>query len=135
MGRSKYKNKNNEKYKSFLEKQFTTKAKKQLLPFSYETDKFKYVIQSHYLPDFKIREGVYIETKGYFSGSNRSRMLAFKEQYPDITIFLVFQKPHNKINKNSDTTYAEWSTKHGFEWSDIAKPLPRKWWFPEEKHN
>lgn len=121
------------KFKSGLEKLFALKATKQLLPFSYEPDRFKYVIQSHYTPDFKIRENVYIETKGYFSSSNRSRMLAFKEQFPHIAIYLVFQAPLNRINKNSETTYAEWATKHGYLWADIRKPLPKSWWFPEEK--
>jgi len=120
------------KFKSGLEKTFAAKAAKAMLPFSYEPDRFKYIIQSHYTPDFKIREGVYIETKGYFSSSNRSRMLAFKEQFPQVTIHLVFQKPHNKINKASETTYAEWATKHGYLWADIQKPLPKRWWFTEE---
>ena len=123
----------NNKFKSGLEFDFAKKAKKQLLPFEYEPDRFAYVIQSHYLPDFKIRKDCYIETKGYFSSSNRSRMIAFKEQYPQVTIYLVFQKPENKINKNSETTYAEWAAKHGFEWSGINKHLPKHWWFPSDK--
>jgi len=133
VAKSKHKRQHKNKFKSGLEAQFAKRATRALLPFSYEPDRFKYVIQSHYTPDFKIRENVYIETKGYFSASNRSRMLAFKEQYPQVTIYLVFQKPHNKINKNSETTYAEWATKQGFEWADIQKPLPKRWWFPDEK--
>jgi len=123
------------KFKSGLEKTFAAKATKAMLPFNYEPDRFKYIIQSHYTPDFKIRENVYIETKGYFSSSNRSRMLAFLEQYPQVTIYLVFQRPQNLINKNSETTYGEWCNKHQIEWADINKPLPKRWWFPEEsKH-
>ena len=121
------------KFKSGLEYRFAQKALKQLLPFSYEPDRFKYIIQSHYTPDFKIRDNVYIETKGYFSSSNRSRLLSFIEQYPQTTIYLVFQKPYNKLNKASDTTYAEWCDKHSIQWGDINKPLPKRWWFPTEE--
>jgi len=135
MAKSRYNKKPRGKYKSGLEAAFAKKAAKQLLPCIYEPDRFKYIIQSHYTPDFKIRENVYIETKGYFSASNRSRLLAFLEQYPQVTIYLVFQRPQNFINKNSDTTYGEWCSKHGIPWADINKPLPKRWWFPEEsKH-
>jgi predicted nuclease of restriction endonuclease-like RecB superfamily len=125
------------KFKSGLERVFSEKAKRVLLPFSYEPDRFKYVITSHYTPDFKIRNDVYIETKGYFSGANRARLLSFKEQYPHITIYLLFQRPENFIdNKTRKTTYGQWATKHGFEWAGIERPLPKQWWFPKgEKNN
>lgn len=116
------------KFKSGLEEQFAQKLISSGIEFKYEPDKFKYVIQSSYTPDFRIGPSIYIETKGYFSGANRSRLLCFKEQYPAVKVYLVFQKPNNYIdNKTKRTTYAQWCDRHSIGWSSIDKPIPKAW--------
>jgi hypothetical protein len=94
----------------------------------YEADRIKFVKEAHYVPDWKIREGLYVETKGYFSPSNRANLLAFREQHPNITVCLVFQNSSNKLNSKSKTTYGEWCDKHDIRWWDIRKGLPKWLW-------
>jgi predicted nuclease of restriction endonuclease-like RecB superfamily len=134
MEKSKYRNKKQKKalaprkFKSGLERSFAKQAFEAGLHFDYETDRFKFITQSHYVPDFKIRENAFIETKGYFSPSNRSKMLSFREQYPHITIYMLFQNSKNRLSPKSKTTYAHWCEQHGFEYADIRNGIPKKWW-------
>lgn len=93
----------------------------------YEPERFPYIVRSHYLPDWRIAPNIFVETKGYFSPKNRSNLLAFREQYPEVTILLMFQKSDNKINKTSKTTYASWAEKHEFMWADIREGIPKAW--------
>lgn len=126
--RKKTTKKKDHKFKSGLENTFATKAFKLGLPFEYEPDKFRYSIVSHYTPDWKIGPKTYIETKGYLSPSNRMRLLCFKEQYPDIMVYILFQNSRNKINAKSKTTYGEWATRHQIPWADIKDGIPKGWW-------
>jgi hypothetical protein len=100
------------------------------LKAQYEADKIPFVKQSSYLPDWKIRENVYVETKGYFSPANRGNLLAFRQQHPHITIHLLFQEPYNVVSTRAKkpTTYAKWAEDNGFLWSSIDRPLPEEWW-------
>ena len=41
-------------------------------------------------------------------------MKAVKAANPDLDIRIIFQSPHNKINKRSKTTYSMWAEKNGF---------------------
>lgn len=116
------------KYKSRLELYFATLCKKQGLKFEYEPERFKYVRHAHYVPDWRIGPRTFIETKGYLAPSNRSNLLSFREQHPDITILLLFANADNKLNSRSKTTYAEWAEHNGFQWADIRKGIPDKWW-------
>lgn len=125
-------NKKRGKYKSGLEARFAELLKKINIQAEYEATRFKFVKVGHYTPDWKISDNLYIETKGYFSPSNRGNLLSFKEQHPEVEIFLVFSAPHNKLNSKSKTTYAEWADKHGFRWSGIGN-FPVKLFKQKEK--
>ena len=116
------------KFKSGLEKLFALRILQSGLSAQYEPDRFPFVKKAHYTPDFKIKDKTYIETKGYFAPSDRSKFLSFKEQYPDITVYLVFGNAKNKLNKNSKTTYGEWATRHDITWTDISSGIPKEWW-------
>lgn len=116
------------RFKSGLEKLVASKMLQAGLGAEYEPDRFKFVKQSHYVPDFRIKENTYIEVKGWFMPSDRSKMVAFKEQYPNITIYLLFGNAQNRLSRASKTTYGEWATKHGFIWADIADGIPTEWW-------
>lgn len=125
---ARYRSKRKGKYKSRLELLFATLCFKQGLGFEYEAEKFPYIRPAHYTPDWKIAEGVFVETKGYLAPSDRSKLLAFKEQHPNITILLMFANSDNRLNSKSKTTYGEWATKNGFQWADIRNGLPVQWW-------
>jgi hypothetical protein len=128
---ARYQSKRKGKYKSRLESLFAELCFKHGLGFKYEADKIPYIRPAHYVPDWKIAENVYIETKGYLAPSDRSKLVAFKEQHPKITILLVFGNSDNRLNSKSKTTYGQWATKHDFQWADIRNGLPVQWW---EKH-
>jgi hypothetical protein len=130
--RTKYK-KNH--FKSRLEANFAAEMFKRNLKAEYESNVFAYVRKSHYTPDWKIREGLFIETKGYLSPSNRSNLLSFREQYPNIEIRLAFANASNRLNSRSDTTYAKWAEKNGFKWCDLSKGFPAEWWATTRKDN
>lgn len=109
-------------YKSNFEKEFAEKYPQ----LEYENHKIKYTVEHTYNPDFKVKEGVYIETKGFFRTQDRSKHLRLREQHPDITIYLVFQNPNNVLSRVSKTTYGEWCDKHGIKWATLDS-IPEEW--------
>jgi len=112
-------------YRSGLEERLGKYLDKQAVPYLYEVEKFKYVTESKYTPDFFLKNGVVIEAKGFFKPSDRRKMLAVKEQHPDLDIRLVFQR-NNTLSKNSKTTYGDWADRHGFLWC-IFPAIPESW--------
>jgi hypothetical protein len=109
-------------YKSKFEKEFA-----ELHPeLEYEPDKLAYTVVHNYNPDFKVKEGVYIETKGLFRAQDRAKHLYIHEQHPDVTIYLVFQNPNNRLSRVSKTTYGEWCDKHGIKWATLDS-VPEEW--------
>lgn len=86
----------------------------------------RYNTPSTYLPDFRTRSGILIESKGYFDGRSRAKMLRVKKQNRDSDIRIVFQRANNKIGKSpSSLTYWQWAEKHGFAWSEGN--IPKDW--------
>lgn len=128
MGRFFPKGKHHGKYKSGLEREFASLATAQGLKFEYEPTKFAYARPSHYVPDWRIAEGVYIETKGWLAPFQRAGLLAFQQQYPQVRILLLFGNSQNRLNAGSKTTYGQWAERHGFEWADFRKGIPVHWW-------
>jgi hypothetical protein len=94
----------------------------------YESFKISYVIPqtSHtYLPDFKLPNGIIIESKGRFLLDDRKKHLYIKKQHPQLDIRFVFSNSKTKISKGSKTNYADWCNKNGFMYSD--KLIPKEW--------
>jgi sugar lactone lactonase YvrE len=94
----------------------------------YETTKIKYVVPESlhtYTPDFRLPNGILVETKGRFVVADRKKHLLIKQQYPDLDIRFVFSNSKTKINKGSPTSYADWCIKNGFQYSD--KRIPDEW--------
>lgn len=94
----------------------------------YETLKIAYekpAKKSKYTPDFRLPNGVIIETKGRFLTADRQKHLLVKAQHPDLDIRFVFEQPQKTISKQSSTTYAAWCDKHGFKYAKGS--VPREW--------
>ena len=92
--------------------------------FSYEKVKIKWVSATHtYTPDFVLDNGIIIETKGRFFGSERSKHLAIKRQYPNLDLRFVFSKSNTKLKAGSKSTYGSWCKKHGFLFADETIPI------------
>ena len=89
----------------------------------YEPCKFDYTLHRKYTPDFGIKEGdFYIEVKGWFSGSDRSKLLAVFKANPDLPLFVALQMPRQRLNAKSKTTVAQWCDKHHIKW--CPTPIP-----------
>lgn len=96
----------------------------------YESTKLKYVMPSSnhsYLVDFEIGPNSYIEVKGRLMPQERKKYLLVRDQHPEITLRFFFDKSENKLYKGSPTSYGDWATKNGFEYTDIKKGLPEDW--------
>jgi len=78
-----------------------------------------------YTPDFKLPNGIIVETKGRFLTADRQKHLLVKAQHPELDIRFVFSNSKTKISKASKTSYADWCAKHGFQFAD--KWIPDGW--------
>jgi Phage endonuclease I len=61
----------------------------------FESEVIRYIqpaIERSYLPDFRLPNGIYVETKGAFPVADRHRHLLIKEQHPDLDIRFVFTR-------------------------------------------
>lgn len=91
--------------------------------------------KARYFPDFvfkkKTGDKMFIEIKGVWTLEDRKKHLLLKEQFPDKDIRLIFEKPNNKIKKNSKTTYGQWCDAKGLKWA--GKTIPKEWLLEMEK--
>jgi hypothetical protein len=108
-------------HRSGLEGAVEKALREQGFSTSYETEKFDYVLHKKYTPDFKVGN-VYIEVKGWWPSSERTKFLAVVMHNPTLRIFVALQKPHTTLSKLSKTTYAMWCQKYGIAW--CPTPIP-----------
>jgi len=135
MAKKKVTKKNNPKwvakkygFKSGLEENISKQIEGKGIEVQYESEKVAYIIPASehtYNPDFKLPNGIRVETKGRFVLTDRKKHLLVKEQNPNLDIRFVFSNSKNKINKKSKTTYGDWCDKHGFKYAD--KEIPDSW--------
>lgn len=115
-------------YRSGLEESVDALLKQSGIDGQYEQHKVLYTIPisyHEYTPDFRLPNGIFIETKGRFVLEDRKKHVLIKQQHPELDIRFVFQNSKNKIRKGSPTTYADWCKKHGFLYAD--KTIPQEW--------
>jgi hypothetical protein len=115
-------------YRSGLEEKVQSELLKSGVAAEYECFRIPYVIPEtdhYYTPDFLLPNGIVIETKGRFTIEDRKKHLLLKEQYPEIDLRFVFTNSKGKIRKGSQTTYAMWCERNGFEYAD--KLVPKDW--------
>jgi hypothetical protein len=115
-------------FKSGLEENISKQIEGKGIEVQYESEKVAYTIPASehtYNPDFKLPNGIRVETKGRFVIADRKKHLLVKEQNPNLDIRFVFSNSKNKINKKSKTTYGDWCDKHGFKYAD--KEIPDSW--------
>ena len=115
-------------FKSGLEESVSNQIASRGLLVEYESEEVSYIIPASehtYHPDFKLPNGIRVETKGRFVLSDRKKHLLVKQQHPELDIRFVFTNSKNKISKKSKTTYAMWCEKNGFKYAD--KEIPDEW--------
>ena len=123
---TKLKNRKEIKFKSKLEEKVADLLTSLGVSYEYESTKVPYTIQHNYHPDFILPNHVYLETKGYWDPADRRKVLAVKQDNPDIDLRMIFQAPYNTISKKSKTTYAQWCEKHDIPWSSFHN-IPLEW--------
>jgi hypothetical protein len=117
-------------FRSGLEEVVSNQLTSKKIKFEYESkdNVVSYVVPAtnhKYLPDFKLPNGIIVETKGRFVLADRKKHLLIKQQHPNLDIRFVFTSSKNKISKASKTTYADWCNKNGFKFAD--KTIPEEW--------
>jgi len=122
------------RYRSKYEQEVCSKLRKDKVKFDYESINLYYEVteQRRYLPDIVLPNGIVIELKGRFTAKDRKKMLLVIEQHPHLDIRMVFMRPKNKLNKHSNTTYAQWCDKNNVKWAD--KYIPIEWIKETKKH-
>lgn len=113
----------NGKYRSLFETSIALQLRNEVFFYEPSDKKLGFVEERSYLPDFYLpKYNVFVECKGYFTGSDRTKMLLVKKQNPSVKILLVFQNENTKLSKSSKTTYGMWAEKHGF--THLHKDIP-----------
>ena len=112
-------------FRSGLECNVADQLSDNKIQYKYETERIPYLINSTYLPDFILPNGIIIECKGRFTSEDRRKMRLVKEQHPEKDIRIVFSRSSAKINKGSKTSYGDWCTRYGFPFAD--KLIPAAW--------
>jgi hypothetical protein len=122
-------------FRSNLEKDVDDYLKSKGIDGEYEKHVIKYIkpeTNHKYHPDFRLPNGIYVETKGRLLLADKKKHLLIKQQFPDLDIRFVFQNAKARFSKTSKTTYAQWAEKHGFKWAE--KTIPDEW-ITETKEN
>ena len=112
-------------FKGKLEEQINQSLLDQGLEISYEKERFDYYLKRFYTPDFLVKGNAFdfwIEVKGYWPSSKRTQFLAVLRNHPTLDIFVALQSPHQRISKQSRTTYCQWCEKYGVAW--CPTPIP-----------
>jgi hypothetical protein len=115
-------------FRSGLEMDIDNSLKEQGVDGEYEQHIIEYVkpeTKHKYHPDFKLPNGIFVETKGRFLTDDRKKHLLIKAQHPELDIRFLFQNSKSKISKGSKTTYADWCIKYSFKFAD--KEIPADW--------
>ena len=115
-------------FRSGLEEDISNQLTEAGIPVLYEQEKIAYITPAKphkYTPDFKLPNGIYVETKGRFLQGDREKHRTVKEQHPELDIRFVFTNSKQKISKTSKTSYADWCVKYGFQYAD--KRIPEAW--------
>lgn len=120
-------------FRSGLESSVATLLEKAGVAFEYESFKIPFVQPEKkrtYTPDFRLPNGIIVETKGRFLTEDMHKHLWVQQQHPALDIRFVFSNSKSKLNKRSTTTYADWCVKHGFLFADRTIPVA---WTKEPK--
>lgn len=101
----------------------------------YETQKYHYIIEHDYIPDFPIvthsGQTYFLETKGNgrsWTPEVRRKMKVVKKTHPHLDIRFLFYTNAKFGGKRKDGTYqtqSEWAEKNGFPYA--IRKVPEEW--------
>lgn len=125
---SRFRKAKQEGYRSGLEVKLAAQLQTEGIEVKYETEVISYVVPEKvhkYHPDFLLPNGIFVESKGLFTGADRKKHLLIKEQHPEIDLRFVFSNSNQRLSKVSKTTYGDWALKNGFKFAD--RLIPKEW--------
>lgn len=110
------------KLKNRFEKKLDAQLKKSKRKYVYEKVKIPYTISGLYYPDWIVYhnsgDGFFlIEAKGHFRPEAKRKMVAVKQQHPELDIRIVFYSANKK--------YIKWAEKYGFPYA--IGDIPEEW--------
>ena len=112
------------KYLKGLERKFKYKVE-------YETEILPYVVKRTYVPDFilSFADGrkMYIEFKGYLRRDDEKKLIAIKEQHPELDVRICFMKDNKMAGRKM--RYSKWAEKHGIPY--CFGVVPEDWLYGE----
>jgi len=88
--------------------------------------------KAKYLTDFRLPNGIYIEAKGWFKPSDRTKMESVIKCHPELDIRMLFQKD-GWCNKAKTLKYSQWCDKRKIKWA-VGK-VPIEWREEYENHD
>jgi len=115
-------NESRQLYRSLFERSVSEDLDSRDVEYEYEKHRIQYVSTRTYIPDFRLPNGIFIEVKGWFRPSDRSKHLKIQKQHPEIEIRFLFQNAKQKLSRQSRTTYSQWCERYGFKWAELVVP-------------
>lgn len=138
------------RFRSMSEKRVSSILRLRGIPYKYERTKIEYLLASsskiicsacgnvggyvkrHYIPDFELSNGVYIEVKGRLTAADRRKLSTVHKQHPDVQVCILFDADRLLDGSNRrNLRYGEWATKVGIPWA--VKDIPESWLKHAEK--
>jgi hypothetical protein len=99
----------------------------------YEPWSVEYISTHKYTPDFVLPNGIIIEAKGVWDGSDRTKHLLVREQHPELDIRFVFMRNQPLVTRRRKKarvrvakTYADWCEDNGFLYA--VGSIPEEWY-------
>ncbi len=114
-------------YRSGLELKISMALDTIRYKYDYESIKIEWEDLAYrtYTPDFILKNGIIIETKGRFLATDRRKHLAIQKQHPNLDIRFVFTNSNSKLRKGAKTSYGQWCNRYGFRYYD--RIIPEDW--------
>ncbi len=98
------------------------------VPYDYEKYVIRYSIPARvarFTPDWVLKNGIVIESKGHWVTSDRQKIRLVKEQHPDLDLRMLFGSSKSTIGRKSSTTYGIYCDRLGIPYAD--KTVPKVW--------
>jgi len=130
------------KYRSKFEERVAKELEDKGVDFTYECTTLKYnkrttrkmecldcgsshiVQKAKYLTDFRLSNGVFLEVKGWFMPSDRTKMESVIKCNPGLDIRMVFERD-NWTTKKKTQRYSEWCKKRKIKY--CVGEIPKEW--------
>lgn len=130
-------------FRSGLEQAIATDLKERGIAFEFESKTIEYTLPvrrgrcgkcgsnsvgkgATYKPDFSFPgRSLLVESKGYFTARDRSKLARVRKQHPELDLRLLFAAD-NWCTKLHKQRYSQWATKHDIKWA-VGQRVPDSW--------